>query len=138
MKTIYLISCTRRKLSHKAKVRDLYQESPWFKSVLNYAEKQKHDAIYVISAKHGLLPLEKEIEPYDVNLNDFSESENKEWAERVLKDLAKVADLDNDKFIILAENTYRKNLVIKLKNYEIPLNDNVAREEQIKWLEINL
>lgn len=133
MKTIYLISCTRRKLPHKAKVRNLYQESPWFKNALGYAEKQKPDAIYVISAKHGLLTLEKEIEPYDVNLNDFSENENKKWAERVLKDLAKVADLSKDKFIILAENTYRKNLVVKLKNYEIPLDDDVAREEQIEW-----
>lgn len=133
MKTIYLISCTRRKLPHKAKARDLYQESPWFKSALIYAEKQKPDAIYVISDLHGLLSLEKEIEPYEKDLKKMSAAENREWAEMVLKDLAKVADLDNDKFVLLVGKTYRKNIVSKIKHYEIPM-EGLKIGKQLQWL----
>ncbi len=67
-KRIVLISCVSQKLPQRAKVKDLYI-STLFKFNLKYAEKLKPDDIFVLSAKHGLLPLEKEIEPYNETLN---------------------------------------------------------------------
>ena len=57
MRKIVLISCVSKKLVHAAKVRDIYV-SPLFRLNLAYAESLKPDAIYVLSAKHGLLPLD--------------------------------------------------------------------------------
>ena len=61
MKTIVLISCVSKKLAHAARARDIYV-SPLFRLNLAYAESLKPDAIYVLSAKHGLLALEDQIE----------------------------------------------------------------------------
>ena len=68
MRKIVLISCVSKKLVHAAKVRDIYV-SPLFRLNLAYAESLKPDAIYVLSAKHGLLPLDDQIEPYELTLN---------------------------------------------------------------------
>ena len=65
---IVLISCVSQKLSHRAKAKDLYV-STLFRLNLKYAKILNPDAIYILSAKHGLLSLEQEIEPYEQTLN---------------------------------------------------------------------
>ena len=62
MKKIALLGCTKRKLPQKAKVKNLYQGS-LFKLSLAYGEKLGYEEILVLSAKHGLLELDTEIEP---------------------------------------------------------------------------
>jgi hypothetical protein len=69
-KQIVLISCASRKLSQKAKVKDLYV-STLFKLNLKYAQQLEPDNIFILSAKHGLLSLEQEIEPYEQTLNNM-------------------------------------------------------------------
>ena len=60
-KKIILISCVSQKLSHRAKAKDLYI-STLFTLNRKYAEKLNPDKIFVLSAKHGLLDMEQEIE----------------------------------------------------------------------------
>jgi len=117
---IVLISCVSKKLSHRAKTKEIYI-STLFKLNLNYAQSLHPDKIYVLSAKHGLLDLDTEIDPYNQTLNSMSENENKAWAESVLKQLGEQVDLKNDHFVFLAGQKYRKNLVPVIKSYEIPL-----------------
>jgi hypothetical protein len=45
----------------------------------------------------------------------------KAWADKVVKQLKKQADLQSDHFIILAGEKYRKYLVPYLSSYEVPL-----------------
>ncbi len=71
MRTIVLISCASKKVTHRAKAQDLYV-SPLFSLGLRYARSLNPNAIYVLSAKHGLVSLDKELEPYDLTLNDMS------------------------------------------------------------------
>ena len=66
MKKIVLISCVSKKLPHPASAQDLYV-SPLFRLNLQYARKLQPDAIYILSAKHGLLDLDTEVEPYDLS-----------------------------------------------------------------------
>ncbi len=120
MKKVVLISCAKTKLQHQAKAKDLYISS-LFKKNLAYARTFKPDAIYILSAKHGLLDLETVIDPYDQTLNTMSAAENRSWAARVLQQLSDVADLKQDHFIILAGMNYRKNLLPHLDSYEIPM-----------------
>jgi len=133
---ILLISCASKKLKSKAKAKNLYI-SQLFKYNLKYAESLKPDKTFILSAKHFLLPLEKEIEPYDLTLNKMSDKEIKHWAESVLKQLREESNLNEDIFIFLAGEKYRKYLVPSIKNYEIPLKG-LGIGKQLKFLKKKL
>ena len=119
-KKIVLISCVSQKLPKLAKVRDLYV-STLFKLNLKYAEMLKPDAIYVLSAKHGLLSLEDEIDPYEVTLNNMKSADIKVWAEKVMVQLNSQVNLDEATVILLAGDKYRRYLLPHIPSYEIPL-----------------
>lgn len=136
MKKIILISCVSKKLDKKAKAKDLYVSS-LFKKNLKYAETLKPDLIFILSAKYGLLSLDKEISPYDLTLNSMTQDEIKIWANEVLIQLKKLTDLNVDKFIFLAGNNYRKYLVPHIKNYSVPM-EGLGIGEQLSWLTKNV
>ena len=120
MKKIVMISCVSKKLSHPANAQDLYV-SPLFRLNLKYARKLEPDAIYILSAKHGLLDLDGEIEPYDLTLNEMPARKVQAWAEHVLEQLKERADLGKDHFVLLAGQKYRKFLAPKFASYEVPM-----------------
>lgn len=131
MKRIVLISCVSQKLQVKAKAKDMYV-SPLFKYSLKYAKSLNPDKIFILSAKYGLLDLEKEIDPYNETLSNISrkqreknpnikvlsKEERKIWVKKVIKQLRQKCDLDNDKIIFLAGKKYIENLTSRIKNYE--------------------
>ena len=120
MKKIVLISCVSKKLAHPASARDLYV-SPLFRLNLEYARKLQPDSIYILSAKHGLLDLDIEVEPYNLTLNDMATRQVQAWAEQVLEQIKQCADLSRDHFVFLAGLKYRKFLVPRLASYEVPM-----------------
>ena len=120
MAKVVLISCVSKKLPRKAKARDLYI-SQLFRKSLKYAQQLSPKEIYILSAKYGLVPLDKEIEPYDVTLNNMSVQERKSWASKVIPQLREHCDLEKDHFVILAGQKYRQYLLPKLKSYEVPM-----------------
>ncbi|MFA5061082.1 MAG: DUF6884 domain-containing protein [Candidatus Pacearchaeota archaeon] len=132
MAKIVLISCVSKKLNKKSKAQDLYI-STLFKKNLTYAKSLDSDKIFILSAKYGLLRLDEEIEPYDKNLNKMRSNEIKEWANSVLNQLKKSADIENDEFIVLVGRNYRKFLLPYLKNYKIPMLG-LSIGKQIQWL----
>lgn len=117
---IVLISCVSKKLPYKAKAKDLYI-STLFKLNMQYAEVLNPDGIYILSAKYGLLPLEKEIEPYEQTLNNMRSSEVKKWASMVLEQIKEIYEIDNTEVTFLAGEKYRKFLIPELKTFKIPL-----------------
>lgn len=117
---IVLISCASKKRPSRSKAKDLYT-STLFTLNLQFAFSLNPDGIYILSAKHGLLELETEIEPYNLTLNNMSNDEIKKWALKVLSQLREKTDLDNDIFIFLAGDKYRKYLIPHIKSYEVPL-----------------
>jgi len=119
-KRIVLISCVSQKLHHRAKVRNLYT-STLFKLSLKYAEKLAPDEIFVLSAKHGLLKLEQEIEPYEQTLNNMRSKEIKLWANNVITQIRDVCSVEDSEFTFLAGDKYRKYLLPNLRNHELPL-----------------
>ena len=132
MARIVLISCVSKKLNHKSKAQDLYV-SPLFRKNLHYAKSLNPDKIFILSAKYGLLRLNEKIEPYDKTLNKMRSNEIKEWANFVLNQLKKSTEIQNDEFIFLAGNNYRKFLLPHLKHYKIPmLSLSIGR--QLQWL----
>jgi len=121
MKKIILISCVSKKGDKKTKAKDLYK-SPLFVKSLAYAQKINPDKIYILSALHHLLELDTEIEPYNLTLNNMTKSNKTNWGKIVIEQLKKVADIKNDKFIILAGQNYLAPIQNCLTNIETPLN----------------
>jgi len=132
MAKVVLISCVSKKLHHNSKAQDLYI-SPLFQKNLQYAKSLNPDKIFILSAKYGLLRLDEEIEPYDKTLNKMHSKEIKEWANSVLNQLEKLTDLENDEFIFLAGNNYRKFLLSYIKHYKIPMLG-LSIGKQLQWL----
>ena len=132
MSKIILLSCVSQKKNVKCKAKDLYV-SPLFCKAYKYAQKLNPDKIYILSAKHHLLELDDEIEPYNLTLNDMSEVEKKEWSQMVLAEMRRKCDLDGDEFIFLAGSNYRKYLLPSIKNYKIPM-EGLGIGRQLEWL----
>lgn len=127
-----LISCVSQKLDQKAKVKDLYISS-LFKKNLQYARSLNPDQIFILSAKYGLLELYDEIDTYNITLNNMTIKEVKEWSRLVLSQLKAKTDIDNDEFIFLAGDKYRKYLLPQIMNYQIPMQG-LGIGKQLQWL----
>lgn len=147
MGKIVLIACVSKKGDEKAKAKDLYI-SPLFTNSLAYTHSLKPDNIFILSALHHLLDLEKVIEPYNVTLSNvpknkrksglkvLNSTEKKEWGEKVIKMLSKQADLKTDKFIILAGNEYIKPIIENISHFTNPLKG-LRQGERVKFLKNN-
>lgn len=95
--------------------------STLFKLNLEYAGKLQPDAIFILSAKHGFLSLEEEIEPYEQTLNTMHASEIKQWAGQVLEQIKDICSLEETEFIFLAGDKYRKYLLPHIVHVQVPL-----------------
>ena len=72
---IVLISCTKKKKDCRCAAWELYSASELFKKELVYARELTTDNnIYVLSAKHGLIQLTDELDPYNQTLNGAKKS----------------------------------------------------------------
>jgi len=136
MAEIVLIACASKKINCRAEAKDLYV-SPLFNYNLKYAHSLNPDKILILSAKYGLLGLDKKIEPYNITLNKMPATEIKKWANSVIGQLRKASDLDKDKFIFLAGNNYRKYLLPYISNYRIPMKG-LGIGKQLKFLKDHL
>jgi len=133
MRTIVLVACVATKANIPSPAEELYQ-SALFRKAMAYAKSLKPDDIFILSAKHYLLPIRKVIAPYNKTLTDFNADEKKEWSEKVIYMLKKHGyRLDQDKFILLAGNAYRKYLEPEMKYSSAPLQ-HFRIGQQMAWL----
>ena len=132
MATVVLLSCVKSKRPAKSRAENLYT-STLFRKSLAYARSLNPDYIFILSAKHGVLRMDDEIEPYEQTLNKMGVSSRKAWAEEVLGSLRSTVDLADDQFIILAGNRYREFLLPHLKHVELPM-EGLAFGKQLRWL----
>ena len=61
------------------------------------------------------------------------DSEIKKWADSVINSLSSISNLQEDEFVFLAGEKYRKYLIPKIKHYEIPLKG-FGIGKQLKYL----
>ena len=136
MAKIVLLSCTKSKLKHKAPAQELYSASPMFKKTLEYGKSLQPDKMFILSAKHHLVPLNKELEPYDKTLKEMPADEKEQWGEETVKQMKSYGiNLDKDKFILLTGSEYMKPLTkyIPESNVEKPM-EGKRMGERLKWL----
>ena len=146
-KRIILIACVSQKADKRTIAKDVYI-SQLFKSSLAYAQKLKPDKIFILSALHHLLDLNKEIEPYDVTLSSvpknkrkvglkiLTSSEKKVWGKKVIEQLSNQTNLQNDEIIFLAGQQYIKPLINYIPHYKNPLLG-LKQGERLKFLKEN-
>ena len=79
---IGLIGCSKKKLVGKHLARDLYQGALFQKS-LAIAERLNFNMIYILSAKYGLLEINRYVDSYNDDLTTKDKTERLSWAESV-------------------------------------------------------
>ena len=132
--TIYLVSCVARKLCVPAPAKDLYT-SPLFVKTRAYAEKTGRPW-FVLSAKHGLVPPDKVIAPYDCTLKNMGVADRRRWASNVLTQLEPHLEVV-EAVTVLAGKTYYEFLEPPLRNRGLALcipMDGLRFGERLNWL----
>ena len=79
---ISLIGCSKKKLIGNHLARNLYQGTLFQKS-LAISERLEFDMIYILSAKYGLLELDRYVDSYEDGLTVKNKAERLSWSELV-------------------------------------------------------
>ena len=140
MPRVVLLSCTKSKVNYLAPAQELYSASPMFTKTLEYGKSLKPDKMYILSAKHHLVPLNKKLAPYDKTLKDASPAEKNAWGEKVHEEILQAGiDPKNTQFIFLTGREYMKPLLkyIPEENIALPL-EGKKFGERLKWLNTQL
>jgi len=134
MHHVLLIPCVGPKLAYRTRACELYQ-GPLFAACLAYAERLRPSKTYILSALHGLVDLEQELDPYDVTLRTLPEpyrtqhpnvrvltdAELEQWAIEVISALQSRHNLDLTRFTVLADNDYIEPIRHAFRHIEDPL-----------------
>lgn len=139
MKTLGIISCTKKKKDYPCKASEMYSASDLFRKAYAYCAK-KYDNVAILSAKYGLLFPFEEIEPYDVTLNNMGIDEVKKWSDQVLQQFPVKIELhDLGKVYFHAGKRYRQYLIPMLEKMnikcEVPLK-NLGIGKQLAWYKV--
>jgi hypothetical protein len=136
MSRIVLLSCTKSKLDKKSPAYQLYSPSPMFQKTMEYGKSLKPDKMFILSAKYHLVPMNKELEPYDLTLKTMKSDEKKTWGAEVIKQMKSSGiNPSSDKFVFLTGAEYMKPLkeYIPEENIETPM-DGKRMGERLSWL----
>jgi hypothetical protein len=67
--SLAIIPCGARKRQGTHVARELYV-GPYFRAALRWAETGRFDRVLILSAKHGLVDLDDQVESYDLTFGD--------------------------------------------------------------------
>lgn len=136
-KTIYLISCSKTKLTARTQAKNMYT-SELFKTSYNYALLNNGD-VFILSAKHGLLEPSDIIDPYDNTMNGKDRDEKVSWSRSVLGTL--ISKRIEGAVVILAGKNYYQYLKPMLESsgyiVELPL-DGLGIGQRLKYMKDKL
>ena len=134
MAKIVILSCTKSKLDKPSQAQDLYSASPMFRKTLEYGKSLKPDKMFILSAKHHLVPMTKVLASYDKTLKEMSSDDKKKWAEETIKQMKSHSlNLDKDQFIFLTGGEYMKPLKDYITHIETPM-EGKRMGERLQWL----
>lgn len=124
---IVVVGCGSKKLDHAAPAAELYQGG-YFKLRLAYARQLTSDEnIFILSALHGFIPLDRVIEPYDLRMGQPGSIHPAD-----LKAQAEQFGMFQDRWTVLAGIDYIKACLALTSNIITPLRGKVG--EQMAWL----
>lgn len=101
-----LISCTKSKLTHRARARELYSASSNFRKRVAYVERSC-DEWFVLSATHHLVAPDNELDPYNQTLDGEPVAIKRRWSVVLLAELReRLGELSDYEFEIHAGRNY--------------------------------
>lgn len=140
---VYLIGCGKAKRDRPSQARSLYT-GDLFRKSLAYAElasRQEPDVwgeVYVLSALHHLVDLDKVVPPYNVTLKGQSSGYKRRWAERVAGELVYSGWLPwQTEFVFLAGAEYVNPLRPHLPHVSEPMAG-LGIGQRLAWLKARL
>jgi hypothetical protein len=142
--TIALIACSSRKHPDGRRralpARDLYT-GQLFRAAWAYATTVlglPEQSIFILSARHGLLPSQQAVRHYDEALANLPKARREAWAAQALAYLWAVFDLDTLTVYVLAGRDYRELLVPALEaqgaDVRLPVPAGLGYARQVAWL----
>lgn len=132
---VALVSCGQDKATQRSAARSLYI-SQLFKASLRYA-LQTCDDTYILSALHGLVELDTELDPYNFTMRELKGAEQNMWASQVLTRLFDRLPGLPLEIIGLAGRAYLDPLAAPLRERRIPLMlplDRLRVGQRLSWL----
>ena len=118
---IVFIGCGATKMKTACKARKMYVGN-YVQLCLAYAQTfTTQDNIYILSAKYGVLPLEKVIEPYNKTLNNMNIEEKQDWKNMVIKQLEDIGINKDTEVVFICGTNYYTLLEDYFTNYKLPL-----------------
>jgi hypothetical protein len=136
LKSLGLVSCTKRKQNYPCKASEMYLPSNLFSKAYAYC-KRNYDQVAILSAKYGLLLPNDEIRPYNLTLNTMRTIEVREWSKKVFRQMQRRLELDRIGAVSFhAGKKYREYIIPKLEANGIecwvPLG-NLGIGKQLNW-----
>lgn len=95
---------------------ELFKKSPLFRYAIEFCEKH-YDKTFVLTPRHGLLPLEKEVKPYDIALDNVQRRALREWLEKVAEQIRKEI-AEGSELYFHSGNRFRKVIPLLEKDYK--------------------
>ena len=134
---IVFISCTKKKASAPCTAKEMYSPSQWFKAAWAYAESLNPDAIYILSAKYGLLKPDDRIAPYEKTLVAEKDAEIRKWSIMVYSQIQQQHIDRTQKAVFLCGKNYRKYIKNLFPNQSAPCQ-HLGIGEQLKYFNQNV
>ncbi|MCP3065311.1 hypothetical protein LXT21_41720 [Myxococcus sp. K38C18041901] len=102
---IGLVGCGKAKLAHAAPACQLYTGS-LFRGALQVASARCGVNVMVLSAKHGLVPLDVCMEPYELSLLRLTRCQREAWGELVMNELEWRFEVPEAELLVFAGAPY--------------------------------
>lgn len=137
---VALVGCASRKLSRPAEARVFYT-SALFRAAYAYAEA-KFDAVLIISAKHGVIPPDRRLRPYNLHLRELAKREREAWGVRAVGVLA-AAFKPAPQIVILAGKVYADAITHGADRHglprpKVPLAHISGCGRRVRWLKASM
>lgn len=130
-----LVGCGKAKKKHKAKARAIYT-SPAFRMALEIAERRCDEAL-ILSAEHGVVEPDQEIEPYDKTLAKMPKREREAWVAKVQASLRRRFEARKIRYLVLAGAAYASAVTGLGCDVEEPMRG-LTQGQRMRWLSENV
>jgi hypothetical protein len=117
---VVLLCSANRKFPHPAPALDLYR-SEFFQLGKAFAQQMEPDLIFVLSAEHGLVPAEQELQPYTMTMSALGKGDVKGWGKLVVEQLKDRLDLSRYQIVILGLGRFAYPIAHHLVEARTPL-----------------
>lgn len=134
---VALVGCSKAKGQRRAQALTLYT-GRIFRAAVDLTTAT-HDQTFIVSALHGLVDLEQEVDPYDFTIARYSVEQRIAWGETVVAELSKATGAVPLRVTVLMGESYARWLRGPLARRDgwtvsYPLDGIAGIAPRVQWL----